>query len=264
MQFKLSPLLLGPIGVAIAAFGLSAAQAATVQVKVTVESLVAPNSVTFAPLNVGFHNGSYDAFDLGKAANAAVQSAAELGNGSLWQAGLAAADPTATHGTVGGLLMPGQSSTATFTVDTTANPYFSFIGMVVPSNDFFIGNDNAKQYQLFDSAGHLQISSITQKARQVWDAGTEVFDPAAAAFVGNAALRTPQNGVVNPNFAELAAFNGLTTAAGYVFNSGLSYDQDIYRISFSAAAVPEPQTYALMAAGLLLMGAVVRRRRQKV
>ncbi len=264
MQIQLSNILQRRFGLAIAAFGLSAAaQAATMQVHVTIENLAAPNSISFAPLSVGFHNGSFDGFNLGETASAAVQRMAEMGDGSLWRTALTAANPGATVGAVGGMLLPGQTSSATFTVDSSANLYFSFIGMVLPSNDFFIGNDNAQQYQLFDSAGRLQISSITQKARQVWDAGSEVFDPNAAAFVGDAALRNSQNGVINTNFAELAAFNGMNTGGGYVFNSGLSYDQDIYRISFSAAAAPEPQTYALMAAGLLLMGATVRRRQRR-
>ena len=33
------------------------------------------------------------------------------------------------------------------------------------------------------------------KANEIWDAGSEVYDPAAAAFVGNNSLRTAQNSV---------------------------------------------------------------------
>lgn len=39
-------------------------------------------------------------------------------------------------------------------------------------------------------------------ADEIWDAGFEVFDPAAAAVVGNNKLRRDQNSVVAFNFAE--------------------------------------------------------------
>jgi hypothetical protein len=248
---------------ALAAAALAVAlPAAAVTVDVTVQNLSSTNSLSFAPLHVGFHGGSFDAFNLGGAAGDAIVSVAEGGAGGAWQAAFAAADPTATRGTIGGLLQPGQTATLSFEVDALLNPFFSFASMVVPSNDFFIGNDSPTRYRLFDAAGQLQIGSIVQTARQIWDAGSEVFDPAAAAFVGNNDLRSPQNSVVAFNFAELAGFNGLTTGAGYVFQSGLAADAEVYRISFNVAAVPEPGTYGLMSAGLLGVGWLARRRRR--
>ncbi len=255
-----------PARLAIAAAVLSlcaSAGAKQLDVTVTVENLAPNNSVSFAPLHLGFHNGTFDAFNLGQVATEPIISVAEGGSGTAWQPAFAAADPTATRATLGGLLQPGQTGSATYRVDTSLNRYFTFASMVVPSNDFFIGNDDPMEYQLFDAAGNLQITSIEQRASEVWDAGSEVFDPAAAAFVGNNDLRTPQGSVVAFNFAELAGFNGLTTGAGYTFNSTLTANSEIYRISFTAAAVPEPGTYALMAAGLMAVGWIARRRREQ-
>ncbi|HSV82432.1 MAG TPA: spondin domain-containing protein [Ramlibacter sp.] len=239
----------------------ASAQAAVVDVTVTVQNLAPGNSISFAPLHVAFNNGSFDTFNLGGIATAPIISVAEGGAGGAWQTAFAAADPNATRGTIGGLLLPGASSSLTFRVDTVLNPFFTFGAMVVPSNDFFIGNDSPTEYRLFDAAGHLNTSAIGIKANEIWDAGSEVFDPAAAAFVGNNDLRRDQNSVVAFNFAEFAAFNGLTTGAGYTFNSALTADSDVYRITFGVSAVPEPGSYALMAAGLMAVGFVARRRR---
>lgn len=247
---------------AIAAAGATvSAHAAVVDVTVIVQNLVPANGISFAPLHLGFHGGSFDAFNLGGVATEPIISVAEGGAGGAWQAAFAAADPTATRGTVGGLLLPGASSSLTLRVDTTLNPMFSFAGMVVPSNDFFIGNDSPGEYRLFDAAGALAIPSITVRANDIWDAGSEVFDPAAAAFVGNNDLRTAQNSVVAFNFAELAAFNGLVTGAGYTFNSSLAASSEVYRISFEVSPVPEPGSLAMLTAGLLGIGWLARRRR---
>ena len=247
---------------ALAAAGATlSAQAAVVDVTVTVQNLAPASGIAFAPLHLGFHSGGFDAFNLGGVATAPIISVAEGGAGGAWQAAFAAADPTATRGTVGGLLLPGASSSLTLRVDTALNPLFTFAGMVVPSNDFFIGNDNPAEYRLFDATGALTTPSITVTAGEIWDAGSEVFDPAAAAFVGNNDLRTAQNSVVAFNFAELAAFNGLTTGAGYTFSSGLTAGSEVYRISFGVSPVPEPGSLAMLTAGLLGMGFVARRRR---
>lgn len=241
----------------------ASAQAAVVDVTVTVQNLAPTNSISFAPLHLGFNNGSFDAFNLGGVATAPIISVAEGGVGGAWQAAFGAADPTATRGTIAGPLLPGATRSLTFRVDTTLNPYFTYAAMAVPSNDFFIGNDDPTEYRLFDAGGKLNLSTIGIKANEIWDAGSEVFDPAAAAFlvVGNNDLRRAQNSVVAFNFAELAAFNGLSTRAGYTFNSALTADSDVYRITFGVSAVPEPGSYALMAAGLMAVGFVARRRR---
>ena len=80
----MSQILSGRRTLAALSFGLAAfgVQAALVQVKVTVESLAPANSISFAPLHVGFNNGSFDAFNLGGVATAPIISVAEGGAAS--------------------------------------------------------------------------------------------------------------------------------------------------------------------------------------
>jgi len=130
---------------------VASAHAALVDVTVTVQNLAPTNSIGFAPLHIGFNNGSFDAFNLGGVATAPIISVAEGGVVGAWQAAFATADPGATRGTVGGLLQPGGSSRLTFLVDTALNPFSTFASMAVPSNDLFIGNGSPTEYRLFDS-----------------------------------------------------------------------------------------------------------------
>ncbi|MCE2948482.1 MAG: spondin domain-containing protein [Betaproteobacteria bacterium] len=250
------PALLGATALLLA----DVAGAAQLNVIVTVRNLAPANSVSFAPLQLGFHNGTSDAFNNGQVATAPIISVAEGGAGTAWRQAFSAAEPNATVGVVGGLLQPGESRSTSFRVDSAANPFFTFATMVVPSNDFFIGNDSPTRYRLFDNAGNLLITSIAQTAGQIWDAGSETFDPAAAAFVGNNDLRTPQGGVVGFDFSELSGFNGLLTGAGYTFQSALLADTGIYQIEFATTPIPIPAPIGLLAAGLVAMGAVARRR----
>ena len=83
---------------AIAASLPLTSQAAVVQLKVTVQNLAPQNSVSFAPLRVGFHSGVFDAFNIGQVANAAIISVAEGGSGAAWFPAFAAADPGAVTG----------------------------------------------------------------------------------------------------------------------------------------------------------------------
>lgn len=248
-------------GVLVAALPLTV-MAQDVELEVSVENLSPTNSISFAPLRIGFNNGTFDSFNNGEAAGQPIISVAEGGTGVDWFPAFSAADPTATLGTVApnppGPLLPGGTGTGVFTVDSSVNQYFTFASMVVPSNDYFIGNDNPLAYDLFDDNGDLIISEITLTASDIWDAGSEVDGVFGAAFLQGSSNddRIAEDSVVEFDFADLNVFNGSTTAAGYVFDSQLASDTDIYRISFTV--VPEPATAMLLCtAGVF----VLRRRR---
>lgn len=177
------------------------AQGDVVRVVVTVESLVPENGVYFSPVWVGFHDGSFDLFDVGSLASEAIERIAEDGNVSVLQADFAAV--TADTGGIDAVITspagfqglpvfdPGEISAAEFTLTAENHRYMSFASMIVPSNDAFIGNHNPRAIELFDAAGAYKGKQIiTILGSMVWDAGTELNTEMDAAFINQTAANT--------------------------------------------------------------------------
>ncbi len=264
-----TPLILSAtLAASLGAIASSAAQ--TVPIEITVTNTAPANGVSFAPFRFGFSNGTFDAFDEGQSAfllgasdiaDAPITSVAEGGSASTWFPAFADAEPNANLGSVTGPtgpFTPGSTGSTVINVDVN-NPFLIFGSMVVPSNDHFIGNDNPQGLRVLDPNGTLNITSFSQFGSSIWDNGSETENPNNAAFleVGTNALREDENGVVEFNFSDLVAFDGLTTAAGYDFDfSTLSAGGEILTVSF--AIVPEPTTLAL---GAFAAPMLLRRRR---
>jgi len=234
----------------------------SVPLRITVENLAPTNSIGLAPFRFGFGNGTFDSFDNNQVAfllgapsiaEAPIVTIAEGGSGSTWFPAFQLAEPNANLGSIFGPtippILPGETASAVFAINP-ANRFFTFGTMVVPSNDHFLGNANPTAFEVFDAGGNLILASITEDASRIWDAGSETENPANAAFLvgGVNDQRDDENQPVTFNFADLSAFNGLTTAAGYVFNSALlAADTPVLRVSF--AVVPEPASIMLVLGG---------------
>ncbi|MDZ4756479.1 MAG: spondin domain-containing protein [Phycisphaerae bacterium] len=237
MNIPTSCLMTSILGAAIAAN----AHSATVNVKVTVENLAPANSISFAPLHLGFHNGTYDPFNAGETATPPIISIAEGGSGSAFFPAFESVQPDAVLGTVvpnpAGPLLPGATASAIFTIDSDSNSYFTFGAMAVPSNDYFIGNDGPQAYALFNESRVFVPVTITQSASDLWDAGSELDGTFGAAFLMGSSNddHIDENGYVTLDFTDLAVFNGATTAAGYEFDLQLRPKTLVYRIVIELA-----------------------------
>ncbi len=151
-------------------------------ITVTVTSLQPADGAVLTPVFLAVQDGIYDMFNTGSLASPSVEEVAEDGStGNRITAALnsgGVSEAVATDGP----LMPGQSLSVTFTVDPEdpLTQYLSFMSMVIPSNDAFIGNDDPQAIDLFDASGELIVyqgsSAVIISGDQVWDAGTEVND----------------------------------------------------------------------------------------
>ncbi len=170
-------------------------QAQTQDVIVTVESLAPWGGFYFSPVWLGFHDGSFDLFDIGGLGGLKVERLAEDGDASVIQTEFA----EAVGGDKGGIDLvltapegleaapifdPGDMASVKVTVDPNTNRYLSYMSMVVPSNDAFIGNHDPHAIELFDAAGHFKGKKIvTILGSMVWDAGTELNNEMQAGFL---------------------------------------------------------------------------------
>jgi len=81
------------------------------------------------------------------------------------------------------VLDPGEVTTIRVDLDASTQRFFTFLSMVIPSNDTFIGNDNPLAYELFDASGNFVFDQLINVfATDAWDAGTEADNGYGAAF----------------------------------------------------------------------------------
>jgi hypothetical protein len=266
MKHKITLLLLG----IAAGVGVHSNASAT-QVRVDVQNLTASGGLYFTPVWVGFHDGSFDDFDLGVAASASVEALAEEGDVSGVRSDFMAVAGgqddvvIAPAGFPGAPVFdPGDSGSLTLDLDPMTHRYFSFGSMVIPSNDAFIGNDDPMAYEIFSATGVFTGPlDILVLGTDIWDAGTEVNDGQGAAFLALGGSSTDEGGVVSmhPGFTT-ADILGRTTAAGTIVDEiAGDFTLDGYQLArITISQIPEPQFMALFGVGLGLMTFLGRRR----
>lgn len=263
---------------AVLVLASSSAHAATL--KITVTNTTPKGGFSITPLWAAFHNGAFDAFDSGAAASAGVELIAELGDASGLAPELLAADPGATATVIAAAangippIEPGETASVTIDVDPISQRFFSFLTMLVPSNDTFLGNDNPLATMLFDIAGtFLGPQTLYLTGLDIFDAGTEANDPAnGPAFVvgQNALIGGAGEGSIQQGLS-LASFAGVTVPGGTLLDGALiDFTTDprsfnIAKIEISAitapAPIPLPASAPLLLLGLAGFGLLRRRGR---
>ena len=242
--------------------------------KVTISNNAQVNGLSFTPVFSAFHSDVYNAFDLGGSATDGLKALAELGMVNPIASELAAADPGATSGVVfpeagARPLFPGESGEIVVDVDDPeTNRFFTFLSMLLPSNDTFFGNSDP--VELFNIAGEFlgtQVLNIT--GANLYDAGTEGLDTSAAPFVaGSDATSNPADTSNLIRGAEsLADFGGLSLGNGSVLDASL-IDFLTDHTGFDVATititeVPEPSAAMLLILGLGGLLTSVARNRSK-
>lgn len=263
---------------AVAGTALLAGSAQATVVEVEVSNLFNDGGLALTPVWVGFHDGSFDSFDVGSAASSSVQALAEGGDVSGVMADFAASNANGEQGAVfapGGfagapVFEPGESATSgTFDINATDSGYFSFLSMLIPTNDAFIGNDSGTAYSLFDMNDEFVGLDILVLGSQVWDSGTELNTGFGSPFLigADAESRQDENGVVSQHAGLTVLANGLSIFGGNT-PAGYSIDQvaaDFTAQGFEVARitvnqVPVPASAGLFAIGMLGLAGFKRRK----
>ncbi|MEP5807365.1 MAG: spondin domain-containing protein [Roseobacter sp.] len=180
----------------------------TTELRVSIRNESDIGGTALTPFFTGFHNGSFDVYDLGGAASAGLEALAEDGNNSVIAGELLAADADGQTTNVAGERGPidtRELASSTISVNGVSNGYLGLASMILPSNDAFIGTANA--VQLFDDSGQfLGAQTISFGGSDVRDAGTEVNTEVDAAFINQTGPNTgiDEGGVVTTH----AGFNG--------------------------------------------------------
>ncbi|MDC0603078.1 spondin domain-containing protein [Aliiglaciecola sp.] len=264
-------------GIATIALGLglsSAVNATTIEVQVS--NLFDDGGLAITPVWLGFHDGTFDAFDLNASASPALQNLAENGATGDVEASFASLNSNGVQSVLAApqgfapVFEPGETATTgLLEIDAATSGYFSFLSMLIPTNDAFIGNDNPLAYDLFNDQGDFLGLDLIVLGSSVWDAGTELNTGFGAPFLQGAGAqpRQDEGGVVTfSNGLQVLpgglAIIGGTTATGYTIDQAAAdftaSGFEVARITVSQ--VSEPATLGFFASALGGMVVGFRRR----
>ncbi|VEP18358.1 CHRD domain-containing protein (modular protein) [Hyella patelloides LEGE 07179] len=227
------------------------------EVIVTIENLAPEGGTFLTPFWVGFHDGGFDTYDRRRLITSGLESLVEDGDTAAFSNEFTANQDGAIDGTIGGSdgidgpIDPGETATATFTLDSQADTsqFFSYASMVIPSNDAFISNGGPRDFRLFDEIGNFIGADFIVGGSQVLDGGTEVNDELAenTAFFSQAEPNTgeDENGVVtfHPGFIEdgrILSEDGTTEGALAAFNNA-DFTTEGYQLArVTVSAIDDP------------------------
>lgn len=157
----------------------------------------------------------------------------------------------------------GIARAAVYDTGTGLDFYYQYTNFEAPLSTHGIARFGLGE---FTPLGEATVSVFqTGAAFDVFTVGTEISDYAdrtslgviGFSFVPNA------NSKINPgttSFTQIIRTNARTYTAG---NFGLLDGYGDNAAAFAPSAVPEPETYAMLLAGIGMIGSIVRRRRQQ-
>ena len=249
--------------VSVCCFLLTSVSHAQTNLTVTVENLQPAGGLFFTPVWVGFHDGSFDTFDVGAMSSAELEAIAEGGDVAPLSALFAGngVDGAVAPGTPFGPAGSSFASTASadFSVNSGSNGYFSYASMIIPSNDAFFGNDNPMGYPLFDAMGNFSGPVVIDiLGSDIYDSGTELNNAMGAAFSALGGDATDEAMNIGAH-GGLDSFLNTGTANGETILSAFAADTVIGRITISET-VPEPNSALLLGLTLPALGLLRRRR----
>lgn len=244
-----------PVATGIAAACLTfGGGTAPMRVQVTLENLSPVQGTNLTSVWVAFHDGTFDLYDDGFAASAALESMAEDGIATQLSTDLATAGTGQADGVIGTTpLTPGSVVLGSFVLDPTlaTSRFCSFIGMVLPSNDAFFAPEDPTAVPIFDVTGDFIATSHFILGADVRDAGSEVNDELAANIPTLEQIApntgTAEGGLVGPHAGLMApGSGGILDLPEYAEADFIATGYPVAKLRFSAAvAITEDRTHSV-------------------